>query len=90
MTRFFRSLGDRDSRLGWLRANTTGGKRIRAGLPKSWIIGDKTSIPWSGGGGIRTLGRGVTPTTVFETARFNHSRTPPRGPETVANPRTLP
>ena len=32
----------------------------------------------SGGGGIRTLGRGVTPTTVFETARFNHSRTPPR------------
>lgn len=88
MTRFFRSLGDRDSRLdrweidlslwrpgerrdtttpaaiaadlrklalgralhprdrarfnGWLRANTTGGRRIRAGLPKSWTIGDKT------------------------------------------------
>ena len=31
-----------------------------------------------GGGGIRTLGAGVTHTTVFETARFNHSRTPPR------------
>ena len=31
----------------------------------------------SGGGGIRTLGAGVTHTTVFETARFNHSRTPP-------------
>ena len=34
----------------------------------------------SGGGGIRTLGRGVTPTTVFETAPFNHSGTPPRVP----------
>jgi hypothetical protein len=32
----------------------------------------------SGGGGIRTLGSGVTATTVFETAPFNHSGTPPR------------
>ena len=31
-----------------------------------------------GGGGIRTHGKGVAPTTVFETARFSHSRTPPR------------
>ena len=27
---------------GWLRNNTTGGKRLRAGLPKDWIVGDKT------------------------------------------------
>ncbi|WP_428957178.1 class A beta-lactamase [Streptomyces sp. cg35] len=27
---------------GWLRANTTGGTAIRAGLPKDWIVGDKT------------------------------------------------
>jgi beta-lactamase class A len=26
----------------WLIANTTGGTRLRAGLPKDWIIGDKT------------------------------------------------
>ncbi|WP_433236076.1 class A beta-lactamase [Streptosporangium sp. CA-135522] len=26
----------------WLRANKTGDTRIRAGLPKTWIIGDKT------------------------------------------------
>jgi hypothetical protein len=32
----------------------------------------------SGGGGIRTLGTGVTGTTVFETAPFNHSGTSPR------------
>ena len=36
--------------------------------------------PESGGGGIRTLGT-VARTTVFETARFNHSRTPPRAVE---------
>ena len=33
---------DRDRLVGWLRANTTGGARIRAGLPDSWTVGDKT------------------------------------------------
>ena len=32
-----------------------------------------------GGGGIRTLVTGVTGETVFETAAFNHSATPPLG-----------
>ncbi|BCL75911.1 hypothetical protein JHS3_16470 [Jeongeupia sp. HS-3] len=27
----------------WLRGNTTGDKRIRAGLPAGWQAGDKTS-----------------------------------------------
>lgn len=27
---------------GWLKANTTGGTTIRAGLPKDWTVGDKT------------------------------------------------
>ena len=44
----------------------------------------KVPAIWSGGGGIRTLGTGVTGTTVFETARFNHSRTPPRAVWRVA------
>ncbi|RYG63184.1 class A beta-lactamase, partial [bacterium] len=26
----------------WLRGSTTGAKRIRAGVPKNWIVGDKT------------------------------------------------
>lgn len=26
----------------WLKGNTTGGKRIRAKLPTSWVVGDKT------------------------------------------------
>lgn len=28
--------------LTWLKANTTGDARIRAGVPKGWIVGDKT------------------------------------------------
>lgn len=32
-----------------------------------------------GGGGIRTLVTRVTGKTVFETAAFNHSATPPHG-----------
>ncbi|MFG3288586.1 class A beta-lactamase [Streptomyces sp. NPDC048179] len=38
------ALDDADRRrlTGWLRANTTGGERIRAGLPEDWTVGDKT------------------------------------------------
>lgn len=33
---------DRERLTGRLLANTTGGNRLRAGLPKDWILGDKT------------------------------------------------
>ncbi|QIZ39724.1 class A beta-lactamase [Saccharopolyspora sp. ASAGF58] len=33
---------EHDRLTGWLFANTTGGKRIRAGLPPTWRTGDKT------------------------------------------------
>ncbi|QFG24702.1 class A beta-lactamase [Actinomadura sp. WMMB 499] len=33
---------DRDRLIAWMKANTTGDKRIRDGLPDSWTIGDKT------------------------------------------------
>jgi beta-lactamase class A len=32
----------RERLLRWMRANTTGGDRLRAGLPPQWQIGDKT------------------------------------------------
>jgi beta-lactamase class A len=32
----------RDLLVGWLRANTTGATRIKAGLPTDWVVGDKT------------------------------------------------
>lgn len=37
-------LGDpeRQQLIQWLRNNTTGGTRIRAGLPEGWVVGDKT------------------------------------------------
>ncbi|MGW1072880.1 class A beta-lactamase [Streptomyces sp. NPDC002537] len=45
------ALDQRDRRrlTGWLRANTTSTYRLRAGLPKDWIVGDKT-----GGGSYGT------------------------------------
>ncbi|MEU2173401.1 class A beta-lactamase [Nocardia sp. NPDC019219] len=33
---------ERDQLVAWLKANTTGDKRIRAGLPAKWVTGDKT------------------------------------------------
>lgn len=34
--------GDRAQLTAWLRANTTGAKTIRAGVPANWTVGDKT------------------------------------------------
>ncbi|MGW7437088.1 class A beta-lactamase [Streptomyces sp. NPDC054849] len=34
--------GDRELLTGWLLANTTSGKRFRAGLPADWALADKT------------------------------------------------
>ncbi len=36
------STGSRDRLTAWLRGNTTGGTRLRAGLPTEWTVGDKT------------------------------------------------
>ncbi|MGI3899254.1 MAG: class A beta-lactamase [Janthinobacterium lividum] len=36
------SIGSRDQLIAWLCGNTTGGTRLRAGLPASWSVGDKT------------------------------------------------
>ncbi|MFJ5017446.1 class A beta-lactamase [Streptomyces griseoluteus] len=34
--------GDRGQLVGWLRGNTTSGKRFGAGLPSDWVLADKT------------------------------------------------
>ncbi|WP_405550884.1 class A beta-lactamase [Streptomyces sp. NBC_01171] len=34
--------GDREQLVGWLRGNTTSGKRFGAGLPSNWVLADKT------------------------------------------------
>jgi len=38
----------RDLLTGWLKANTTGGKQIRAGVPAGWVAGDKTGSGFKG------------------------------------------
>jgi beta-lactamase class A len=42
------SASSRDSLIGWMEGCTTGGNRLRAGLPPTWRVGDKTG---SGGHG---------------------------------------
>jgi beta-lactamase class A len=39
---------------GWLVENTTGGDRLRAGLPPSWRVGDKTGA-WMPQGGVNDI-----------------------------------
>ncbi|SDE82954.1 class A beta-lactamase [Pseudonocardia oroxyli] len=40
--------GGRDLLVGWLKANTTGATRIKAGLPADWVVGDKTGAGGQG------------------------------------------
>ncbi|MFD1114811.1 class A beta-lactamase [Sphaerisporangium aureirubrum] len=56
---------DRDRLIAWLVANQTGDARIRAGLPKTWTIGDKTGTSSAYGAGndiaIVWPGKGAAP-----------------------------
>ncbi len=38
----------RQTLIGWMLANTTGEERIRAGVPASWLVGDKTGTGSNG------------------------------------------
>jgi beta-lactamase class A len=40
--------GSRERLIGWLTANKTGDKRIRAGVPSGWRVGDKTGTGGNG------------------------------------------
>ncbi|MGW1140663.1 class A beta-lactamase [Streptomyces zhihengii] len=42
--------GERDRLTTWLRTNTTGGETIRAGVPDTWVVGDKTGTALTYGG----------------------------------------
>ncbi|MFC4115239.1 class A beta-lactamase [Nonomuraea zeae] len=57
---------DREQLNAWLLANRTGDERIRAGLPKTWTIGDKTGTNSDGFGGGNDIaviwpGKGAAP-----------------------------
>ena len=42
------SAASRESLIGWLVANKTGDKRLQAGMPASWRVGDKTGTGGNG------------------------------------------
>ncbi|WP_431902779.1 class A beta-lactamase [Nonomuraea sp. bgisy101] len=57
---------DREQLNAWLLANKTGAERIRAGLPKTWTIGDRTGTNSDGFGGGNDIaviwpGKGAAP-----------------------------
>ena len=42
------SAASREQLLAWLRENKTGGRRLRAGLPRGWQVGDRTGTGENG------------------------------------------
>ncbi|MEW2359106.1 class A beta-lactamase [Spirillospora sp. NPDC029432] len=46
---------DRERLNGWLKGNTTGDERIRAGLPEGWTVGDKTGTADTAQGGANDI-----------------------------------
>ncbi|NUR90455.1 MAG: class A beta-lactamase [Nonomuraea sp.] len=86
------SVKDRDRLVGWLRANQTGGNRIRAGLPKSWVIGDKTGTT-SGYGGASDIAviwpdKGASP-IVMAVYTTRNSASAPMSEPTIARTATI-
>ena len=51
------SAATREELEGWLDKNTTGDKRLRAGLPSTWQIGDKTGTGQNGAAGDLAIAR---------------------------------
>jgi beta-lactamase class A len=51
------SAGSQQQLEGWLIKNTTGDKRLRAGLPPNWQIGDKTGTGKNGAAGDVAIAR---------------------------------
>lgn len=49
------SPASKNTLFGWLRATTTGTARIRAGVPSTWTVGDKTGTTNSGGNDVAIL-----------------------------------
>ncbi len=74
------SSASRDRLIGWLLACKTGGKRLRAGLPSDWRVGDKTgggnngtandiAIAWPPGRGPLLIAVYFTGSTIADDAR---------------------
>jgi beta-lactamase class A len=49
----------------WLQANMTGAKRIKAGLPSNWRVGDKTGTGENGAASDRAIVRPPEPAPIL-------------------------
>ncbi|NBE95828.1 class A beta-lactamase [Nonomuraea sp. KC401] len=83
---------DRRQLLAWLLANKTGGERIRAGLPKSWTVADKTGTNSDGFGGGNDIAvvwpkKGAAP--VIMSIYTNRTKGLPTDNKTIAKTATI-
>jgi beta-lactamase class A len=76
--------------IGWLRGNTTGDNRIRAGLPKEWTIGDKTG---SSGGAANDVAiawpPGSSAPVIFSISTNRRDADAPRDEKVIATTATI-
>ena len=74
------SASSRDRLIGWLLASKTGARRLRAGLPADWRVGDKTGTGNNGTANdiAIALPPGRPPILIAAYSRNRRSRTRPR------------
>ena len=68
------SAASRERLIGWLVANKTGDKRLRAGMPASWRIGDKTGTGGNGSANDIAVAWPPGRAPVFVTAYYTGSK----------------
>ncbi|TDD09434.1 class A beta-lactamase [Nonomuraea deserti] len=83
---------DRRQLLAWLLANKTGGERIRAGLPGTWTVADKTGTNSDGFGGGNDIavvwpGKGAAP--LIMSIYTNRTKGLPTDNKTIAKTATV-
>lgn len=77
--------GAREQLVGWMRGNTTGGRRIRAGLPDGWVVADKTgSGDWGTANDVGVVWPPGRPPLVLAIFTAGPARDAPRRDDVVA------
>ncbi|NUW46792.1 class A beta-lactamase [Nonomuraea rhodomycinica] len=83
---------DRKQFVDWLLANKTGANRIRAGLPKTWTIGDRTgtnSDGFGGGNAIAVIWPGKDAAPIVMAVYTNRTPGLPIDEKTIAKTATV-
>lgn len=77
----------RDMLLTWLKQNTTGDKRIRAGVPNGWLVGDKTGTGFYYGetNDIAVIWPPQCPPIVVSIYYYNNKKAAPKRDDILAS-----